>query len=458
VGRGETVSEPAPGEVAAGEVAAGEVAAEPGGAPAELTWRLEQKVVVEGALAGIALLAAAITGDYVLVAFAVPLALASVLGLTRRRHSPFFAVSCKTTVVAPGEPIAVAITVQSRESVICGVALRLPPGLEVDGAAVWELYLRAGTNEVIDCEVSATRLGRFKLGLLDVTLTDSSGSLSAKGVAGHAIDVEARPLGSPALAVVRPDRVRATAGDRLARLAADGIEMADVREQPEGALGRRINWRATARRGVTCVNLQHPDRSTDVLLLVDTFAESEIPATVSVAISLAESYARRHDRLGLVCFGGVLDWVEPGTGPAHLEKVRSALLSSEVFFSYAWKTADIIPRRLFPAGCLVLAVSAMGDQRFTSALASLRSRGIDLAVIELAPPPIGSAVASAESRRSPTDLAARVVTMEREDTRRRFWAWGVPVVPINGPEEIAAGLAEIAAFRRSQVSRMRFVR
>jgi uncharacterized protein (DUF58 family) len=433
----------------AAEAATGNEAVQP--VVPDLTWRLQHKVVIEGAAAGLALLMAAVFGDYVLIAFCVPLAVASVFGLTRRRTAPTVAVELRSLVTSPGEPILLAVTVASRQAMTCCLTLQVPSGLEAEGATSWEFYLAGGAAQELECQLVSRRPGRFSLGSIDIRVTDPTACLVATGALRSSAVAEVRPLASSALAVVRPERVRATAGDRLARLAADGIEMADVREQPEGALGRRINWRATARRQVTCVNLQHPERSTDVVLLTDTFSESEIPNVVSVAISLAESYSKRHDRLGLVSFGGVLDWVEPGTGPAHLERVRGALLASEVFFSYAWKTADIIPRRLFPVGCLVLAISPLGDERFIGTLASLRSRGIDLAVVELSPPALGHRRPG--GRVTPVTLAARVVTLEREHVRRRFWAWGVPVVPISAPEEISGALAEIAAFRRSHVSR-----
>ncbi len=199
------------------------------------------------------------------------------------------------------------------------------------------------------------------------------------------VTLEVRPVPARLRSLVRPEHVRATSGDRVARLSLDGIEFSEVREQQAGALERRINWRATARRQSTCVNLYHPERSTDIVLLVDTFADSALPDVVSVGLNLAETYLRRHDRVGLVCFGGILDWVEPGTGPSQLDRLRASLLSSQAYFSYAWKTADVIPRRLFPIGSLVLAVSPLADGRFVSSLASLRSKAQDLAVIEVGP-------------------------------------------------------------------------
>lgn len=411
--------------------------------PMTLTWHVATKVVAEGLLAGLGLLAAAVSGDVALVAFATPLAIAAVLGLTRRRpEAPVIEVSVEPLVAGPFEPVEMTVTMTSPTACTCRASLMLPASVLPDGSTSWTTVLSPGERETLTCTVRADRAGRFRVGEVLVRMTDASATLIGRGIGGETVVLESRPNPLALRALVRPERVRATSGDRVARLAADGLEFADVREQQAGALERRINWRATARRGTTCVNLHHPERSTDVVLLADTFSAAVLPDVVAVAISLADTYLRRHDRVGLVSFGGVLDWVEPGTGPAHLERIRSALLSSEAHFSYAWKTADIIPRRLFPAGCLVLSVSALGDSRFISTLASLRSRGHDVAILEVESPPTveDNAIAS---------LARRIVRMEREELRRQFFRLGVAVATVEGPHGIGAGLAEIASFRRA---------
>jgi uncharacterized protein (DUF58 family) len=403
------------------------------------------KIVAEGLGAGLALLAAAVTGDVALIAFATPLAVASVLGLTRRRpEPPLIEVTVEPLVTGPSEPVKVSVEVASTTSCTCRLSLVLPAGLESDTAPTWTVQLGPGERELLSCVVRANRAGRFRVGGVLVRLTDVSATMIGRGVGGSTVVVESRPQPLALRALVRSERVRATSGDRVARLAAEGIEFADVREQQAGALERRINWRATARRGTTCVNLHHPERSTDVVLLADTFSAAVLPDVVAVSVSLADTYLRRHDRVGLVSFGGVLDWVEPGTGPSHLERLRRSLLSSEAHFSYAWKTADIIPRRLFPAGCLVLSVSALGDRRFVSSLASLRSRGLDVAVIEVEP-----AMPTGLEETPVSSIARRIVAMEREEQRRQFFRIGVPVATVAGPEGIGAALAEIAAYRRA---------
>ena len=78
---------------------------------------------------------------------------------------------------------------------------------------------------------------------------------------------------------------------------------------------RRINWRASARRGELWVNEPHAERNTDVIIFLDSFTEardgdeSTLDLTVAAAGSLAAHYLQQKDRVGLVSFGGVLNWL-----------------------------------------------------------------------------------------------------------------------------------------------------
>ena len=78
---------------------------------------------------------------------------------------------------------------------------------------------------------------------------------------------------------------------------------------------RDVNWRASARRrGELRVNDHHPERSTDVVLLLDAFPSAGLADAVRATVSLATAYLGERDRVGLVRFGGRLDWLTPGMG------------------------------------------------------------------------------------------------------------------------------------------------
>ena len=83
------------------------------------------------------------------------------------------------------------------------------------------------------------------------------------------------------------------------------------------------------------MNEMHPERNTDVILFLDTFAEARArrarrrsTCTVRAAASLAERYLRRKDRVGVVGFGGILNWLLPATGLVQLYRIVDSLLDT----------------------------------------------------------------------------------------------------------------------------------
>ena len=196
---------------------------------------------------------------------------------------------------------------------------------------------------------------------------------------------------------------------------------------------RRINWRASARRGELWVNEQHPERNVDVVLFVDSFAEvrrgsaSTLDLAVRAAATLAARYTKRRDRVGLVSFGGYLRWLEPGGGLVQLYRIVDALLDTEITLSHAWKEIDHVPTRTLPPQALVVALTPLLDDRSIRALLDLRARGFDLDVIELSPAAyVDPGTTEAEQ------LAYRLWRLQREALRSRFHAAGVPVVRVAG--------------------------
>ena len=122
----------------------------------------------------------------------------------------------------------------------------------------------------------------------------------------------------------------------------------------------------------------HPERNTDVVLFLDTFAEARredrgtLDLGVRAAASLASLYLQEKDRVGVVSFGGVLNWLTVTSGTTQLYRIVDALLDAEIVLSYAWKDLDVIPPRTLPPRALVIALSPLLDERAVGALLDLR--------------------------------------------------------------------------------------
>ena len=92
-----------------------------GGDLVAVTWRVSGKVLAEGVTAALALLAAAVTGDVMLVALAAPLGLAVVLALTAGRPDPpAVTTNVSPLVVAQGDNVELSIEIAALAGVGTG--------------------------------------------------------------------------------------------------------------------------------------------------------------------------------------------------------------------------------------------------------------------------------------------------------------------------------------------------
>jgi uncharacterized protein (DUF58 family) len=228
----------------------------------------------------------------------------------------------------------------------------------------------------------------------------------------------------------------------------DGVEYADIREFVPGDRVRSINWRASARRRALVVNERHPERNTDIVLFVDSFTDvrgagrSLLEEAIRAAASLAARYLERRDRVGLVGFGGVLRWLQPGMGASQRYRLVETMLETGVAPTYTWRDVNIIPARTLPPAALVVALSPLVDPRFVAALEDLRGRRFDVAVVELDPVPL------VEPGRSDVERAAyRLWLLDREARRSRLESRGIGVATWGG-DELDAVLEEVRTFRR----------
>jgi len=293
------------------------------------------------------------------------------------------------------------------------------------------------------------RWGAFVPGLVHVRAYDAFRVLRYELRLDRRVPLKVFPGQETLRALARPRDTQVFAGNQVAWTKGDGIEFADLRPFAPGDLVRRVNWRASARRRELWVNEYHPERNADVILFVDAFAEarrgdaSTLDDTVRAAAALAARYLREKDRVGLISFGGTLNWLVPATGLAQLYRIVDALLDSRIVLNYAWRNLDVIPRGTLPSHALVLALTPLLDERSTNALLNLRARGFDLAVVEMSP------LRYVAPGPSPSDrVAHRLWELRREAERARYERAGVPVAVWGEDGSLSGAIEEVRAFRR----------
>jgi uncharacterized protein (DUF58 family) len=408
-----------------------------------------------GAYAGLAalgLIAALVLGRPELAVLASPFALLLFAGLAAARE-PALRVSLELDRDRAIEGDLVTITIDLRASTPVErleLHVPLPDTFElVEGASPVTLRLGWDEERTIELKARCLRWGAYRVGELLLRAHDRLDLFGYEGTVDRRTPLKVYPRAEELRALVTPLETQVFTGNQVARAKGEGIEFADLRRYEYGDALRRINWRASARRTELWVNQMHPERNTDVIVFLDTFVEarendeSTIDVAVRAAATLADRYLERKDRVGLISFGGYLNWLLPSSGLVQLYRIVDSLLDTEIILSYAWKGADVIPARTLPPKALILAISPLLDERAVTTLLDLRARGFDLAVIEVSPAAFASA---AEGERE--ELAYRLWQLKRETLRARYRRVGVPVVEWREGVPLEGALAEVGAFRR----------
>jgi uncharacterized protein (DUF58 family) len=405
------------------------------------------------ALSGAGLVGALASGRPELAVLVLPFVLALGVGLASVSEPRLAAaIELGRERLLEGERVNAAVELlnQGDRGVELELDLVTSRHLVVEPSGPLVLRLAAGAEVELAFDARPDCWGAHAIGPLRVRARDSLGLILWSGRIGARTSLRAFPREQRLRELVAPLRTQPFLGAHVARARGGGIEFADIRAFSPGDRVRQVNWRVTARRGALYVTERHPEHASDVVLLLDTFAEARDQGTgtldgaVRAAASLARAFLARRDRVALVDFGGTLQWLEPAFGTTQLYRIIDALVASEIAFSYAWRAVESIPRRVLPSGALIIAVTPLLDERSIRLLIDLRSRGYDLTVIEVSPlihTPPGPRAADAS--------AHRLWRLERDALRSRLQALGIGVALWTEDTALDPALEGVNAFRRS---------
>jgi uncharacterized protein (DUF58 family) len=396
-------------------------------------------------LVALALLAAVALGRPELAAIAMPFALFVLAGALGARTPE---VEARLTVdpdrVQEGDHVAIAIELHAKREV---PQLRVDP--VIAGGSALLLSLAADETRRVVIAAPAAHWGGYALGPVSVHVLDDFGLHAHRGRLGAPSALRVYPRRELLHDALRPHTTRPQPGTLPSRARGDGLELAELRPFAPGDRVRRINWRATARRGQPYVTERQLDRGADVVLFLDTFVragdgrDGTLEATVSAADSLASRHLSRGDRVALVSFGGVLDWLLPGGGARQRWRIVEALIRSEVVFSFTTRDTRVLPARLLPARALVVGITPLLDDRGLAALLDLRARGFDVAVLVVSPSRFVPTATDPAGR-----LAHRLWRLQRDTQRLRLEHAGIAVATWEPPAPLEAAVTEVNAFRR----------
>lgn len=408
-------------------------------------------------LAGVALVGGLLLGRVELIALAAPPIVAATTSLAAtRRPEVRVTLDVETQRCLEGDELEMWIELacdERAEEVEVGV--RVPSTFAlVEGSRRQVLSIEAQEPATVTLRLRALRWGVHVVGPVAVRVNGPGRLMRFERVYGLRQRVRVYPPVQRLRRAIRPPNTQALVGNYVSRAAAAGIEFASVRPFAPGDDVRRLNWSVSSRRGDLYVNVHHPERNAEIVLLLDSFADvgeagsSSLDVTVRAAFELCRHYLDRKDRVGLVGMGGVLRWLTPAMGRTQFLRIADYLLETRAVFSYAWRDTAYLPKRTLPAGALVIALTPLADSRVIRSLADLRARGFALVVLDTL---TESAIAPGPTPEQ--QLSHRLWRLQRAATRAELADRGVPTLKLES-RNLDVVLAQMSRWERTNTGRL----
>lgn len=356
-----------------------------------------------------------------------------------------------------GDRLAVVVELVASRPVVVEVAARVRGPVRLDDPeGPVAVARRVGPEPVRWTIAPQTRhWGEVWVDRVELRVDGPGGLVRWTGGAVLRRRVEVLPAAPRGRCALRATQPRSVAGSHLTRLRGDGSDFAELRPHQPGDPLHAVNWKATARRGRLMANQRHSERAGDVVLVIDTtvdggaYPPSSLLEAGRVAWALADLHLARQDRVGAVLFGSGLRWLPPRGGTRGREHLLQELFAVASLTLTHPSLIGFLPPHAIPAGATVVAITTLEGDVFATAVASLRRRGLDVAVVVVDRTPL----LAPHLAPVPTE-AVRLWRLEVEQRRRRLAAQGLRTVTLPaGASPDAAVLGLTGSIRTAPVTR-----
>jgi uncharacterized protein (DUF58 family) len=337
--------------------------------------------------------------------------------------------------VSEGAPVSITLSITNEGSRLENLALEdvIPEGLRMlDGERRTIVSLEPGDTVEMTYSISGQR-GYYRLPAVCAEASDHLGLFKkrvALAVTSHLFILP--PVYKLPQVAIRPRRTRVYPGLIPARKGGPGVEFYGVRAYQSGDAMRWINHRVSARHHQTLfVNEFEQERAVDVGLILDSRRvtnllsadHSLLEYTIQATATLADSFLKHGNRVGLLVYGGSRNWTFPGYGRLQRARILRALAAVELLDSMVFEELDRLPTRLFPARSQLVLISPLRPVDLNP-LISLRAHGYRLLIIS--PDPIHFEQRILDNSKD-VALAVRIARLERAHLFQQLRQAGVQV-------------------------------
>lgn len=405
-------------------------------------------------LALLSVVAAVVTRRPDVLALGAPFLVAAVAGLVLGRK-PELAVGVLlgSGRVIEGETVEIIVELDSADGVPrVEIELETNEGFSPESATRVISVVEPGITNRVALQLRAAQWGIATVDHVRVRAVDRMGAFGRTLDYTTDVAVHVGMADERVEAPMEADRFRRIVGSHLSPDRGQGVEIADIRPWQPGDAHKDINWRITNRRGEPWITQRHPDRSTNLVVIVDAhegddeLQQSTQRKSVAAALAIARAHLARHDRVGLMIVGHTVDWLAPQLGRNHLFAMADALVTVSNAPDASLRLYRPVAVNTIASDTIVVAISPLFDPRMASLLAELRSRGNPVSVLV---PAVGRGTSQTRVTRRVNDEARRLAAVEHLAVRQLLIDRGVAMMDWPDGTSVSQIVASLQRLRRS---------
>ena len=243
-----------------------------------------------------------------------------------------------------GDENPVSITIQNRYpfSVKAEIIDELPMQFQMRTFSITQM-MKPGEEKELRYKLRPVERGEYHFGKVNVYMQSLLGLIERK----FAVDEEMMVPVYPSFIQMRKYQLHAEAaqtkdaGNRRLRKIGHSMEFEQVKEYVQGDDVRKLNWKATARKGSLMINSYTDEKSQQVYCVIDKGRLMKMPFNeltlldyaINASLVLCNVALYRQDKFGLLTFSNKMgSMLAADRKPVQLEKVLQTLYNQQTAF------------------------------------------------------------------------------------------------------------------------------
>jgi uncharacterized protein (DUF58 family) len=424
--------------------------------------RREPRLLAYGVLATIGLTVGLLAGRGAPIAMSAPFVVALLFGLRDVRPMTVdVQVDVDDAVILEGDEctVTVRLTIPAPLRALVRFEAHRDVAVIAPDPPTWDLPPGTRRAELV-VRVRADEWGRYRLGRVLVEASLPAGLIRWQAEVGNAPVTRVLPRPMRLQQLMDPSAKLVSTGAHRSKAVGAGSDFAEVRPFVVGDRLRDLNWRATARLGTPHVNRHHPERASEVVLLVDAFGDRSgelspagrdaVARCARAAWTVSRVHLAAQDRVGFLAHGRGGAWLPPDNG----DRARYRLLDHVLTVATApdrQAVAAPSTRTSLRSNALVIAFTPLWDRRIMRDLQVLDQQGHDLVVIVVDTADLVESGSAVEAG------AAHLWSMLLEDRRMELHRSGITQVAWSPDTDLGPTIARLRTLHRPNANRIHSV-